>query len=68
MFALSDQQELALLLRFGQGARPATPEEVADTLGMSTSAIERIEDEALRLLRRNAIDPLAKGWNGWDEV
>ena len=65
---LSHQQELVLLLRFGQGARPATHEQVADALGLSPRAVEQIEHEALQLLRQSAIDPLSKGWNGWDEA
>jgi DNA-directed RNA polymerase sigma subunit (sigma70/sigma32) len=68
MVGLSHQQELVLLLRFGQGPRPATYEQVADALGVSPHAVEQIENEALRLLRQSAIDPLSKGWNGWDEA
>ncbi len=68
MFGLSHQQEMVLLLRFGQGARPVTHEQVADALGMSPPAVEQIENEALRLLRQSAIAPLTKSWNGWDEA
>jgi DNA-directed RNA polymerase sigma subunit (sigma70/sigma32) len=68
MVGLSHQQELVLLLRFGQGSLPATHEQVADALGISPRAVEQIENEALRLLRQSAIGPLNKGWNGWDEA
>jgi DNA-directed RNA polymerase sigma subunit (sigma70/sigma32) len=68
MVGLSHQQELVLLLRFGQSPRPATHAQVAHALGVSPQAVEQLEDEALRLLRQSAVDPLSKGWNGWDEV
>ena len=68
MVGLSHQQELVLLLRFGQGSLPATQEQVADALGLSPRAVEQIENEALRLLRQSAIGPLSQGWRGWDEA
>ncbi|MFI5396981.1 MAG: sigma factor-like helix-turn-helix DNA-binding protein [Candidatus Binatia bacterium] len=68
MMGLSPRQELVLLLRFGQGRRPSTHEQVANALGISPRTVERLENEALRQLRLSAVDPLSRGWNGWDEA
>ncbi len=65
---LTSQELLLLHLRYGRDDRAATQPEVAEALGVSLHAVRRMEREVLRQLRLSACNPLAKGWNGWDEV
>lgn len=63
---LTARQERVLLLRFAQSAA-ATPEEVAEAMGVSREAVRRLERDALRRLRLDALNPTVK-WSGWDDV
>ncbi len=66
--ALTSQEMLLLYLRYGRDDGVAPQPEVAKALGLSLGAVRRMEQEALRQLRLGSCNPLAKGWNGWDEV
>ncbi len=66
--ALTSQELLLLYLRYGQESGSATQPQVAEALGLSLDTVRQMEREALRQLRLSACDPLARGWNGWDEV
>jgi DNA-directed RNA polymerase sigma subunit (sigma70/sigma32) len=68
MQILTTRQELVLLLRFGQGRRPATAQEVAQALGLSVHMVRRVEREALRRLRLSTLDSVGSGQCDWDEV
>jgi DNA-directed RNA polymerase sigma subunit (sigma70/sigma32) len=68
MQILTVQQELVLLLRFGQARRPATEQQVAQALGLSVRTVRRIEGEALRRLRLSTLDSVGSGQCDWDEV
>ncbi len=63
---LTARQERVLLLRFAQGAA-APPEKVAEAMGVSREVVRRLERDALRRLRLDALNPTVK-WGGWDEV
>ena len=64
---LTARQERVLLLRFAQGAAAATPEEVAQAMGVSREAVQHLERNALRRLRLDALNPTVK-WSAWDEI
>ncbi len=66
--ALSAQELLLLYLRYGCEYAPATQPQAAEELGLSLHTVCRMEREILRQLRLSRSDPLASGWNGWDEV
>ena len=68
MLVLGTQEELVLHLRFGRAREAQTREEVARLLGVSDATVQRIERQALRKLRQNALGPVSSGWQGWDEV
>ena len=68
MQILTAQQELVLLLRFGQAHRPATEQQVAQALGLSVRMVRRIERQALRRLRLGTLDSVGSGQCDWDEV
>ena len=66
--ALTDRELLLLYLRYAGGDSPATQEQVAEQLGLSLRTVRRMESDVLRQLRLSSRDPLANGWNGWDEA
>ncbi len=57
-----------LRLRFGTEKPPRTQQQVAEQLGLSLSAVQVIERNALQRLRLSALGPLDEGWDGWDEA
>ena len=65
---LTPDERLLLKLRFGEGQRPYTLDEVAGLFGVSRQAVTQIEFHALRKLRLSAVGPISEGWQGWDEV
>jgi DNA-directed RNA polymerase sigma subunit (sigma70/sigma32) len=68
MQVLTVQQELVLLLRFGQARCPATEQQVARALGLTARTVRWVEREALRRLRLSTLDSVGTGHCDWDEV
>lgn len=55
MQSLTARQYRVLRLRFGRGPYPMPQQKVAEMLGLSERAVQRIEHDALRRLRLNSL-------------
>jgi DNA-directed RNA polymerase sigma subunit (sigma70/sigma32) len=65
---MTETETAVLRLRYGEARRVATLQEVAGLLGISLRAVRHIEHRALCKLRRTALGPVARGFDGWDEA
>jgi DNA-directed RNA polymerase sigma subunit (sigma70/sigma32) len=70
METLAPREELVLRLRFGLASDAYPRLHVAQLLAVSETTVRRIERQAMRKLRLNALGPTGGGWrwNGWDEA
>lgn len=68
MQLLTEQEALVLHLRYQQPGGVATSQAVAGQLGLSEHTVRRIERDALRKLRQQAVESVGYRVNDWDEV